>query len=131
MDMRCLLVDDDARFLKVARALLERQGIAVVGVATTSAEALHRTEELRPDVLLLDINLGSESGFELARRVDEGAVADGGRPEIIFISGHAQEDFEDLIEASPAVGFLDKTELSATAIRDLLRPSSGCTNGRL
>jgi CheY-like chemotaxis protein len=67
--MRCLIVDDSPRFLDAARGLLERQGITVVGVASNSAEALERTEELQPDVTLLDIDLGGESGLELARRL--------------------------------------------------------------
>jgi two-component system nitrate/nitrite response regulator NarL len=62
MPLRCLIVDDSPQFLRVARALLEREGIAVVGVASTSAEALRRVEELAPDVTLLDVDLGGESG---------------------------------------------------------------------
>jgi CheY-like chemotaxis protein len=64
--VRCLVVDDYAPFLEAASRLLALLGIAVVGVATTSAEALRRAEELRPEVVLVDINLGAESGFELA-----------------------------------------------------------------
>lgn len=121
MALRCLLVDDSARFLRAASALLEREGVAVVGVAKTSADALHHMEELRPDVVLLDINLGSDSGFELARQVEARArTAQDSRPRVILISSHAREDFEDLIAASPAVGFLDKSAVSARAIRDLL-----------
>jgi CheY-like chemotaxis protein len=67
--MRCLIVDDDASFLDTASLLLEQQGVAVVGVATTSAEALKRVEELRPEVILVDVNLGAESGFELAEQL--------------------------------------------------------------
>lgn len=116
--LRCLIVDDSARFLDAARALLERQGVTVVGVASTSADALQRADELRPDVTLLDIDLGGESGLELARRLH----AQAGRPAapVILISTHAEQDYAELIAASPAVGFLSKTHLSATAIRDLL-----------
>ena len=67
--MRCLIVDDSADFVDAARGLLERQGITVVGVASTSAEALRCFEELRPDVTLVDIDLGGESGFELAEQL--------------------------------------------------------------
>ena len=56
--MRCLIVDDSADFIDAARGLLECEGIAVVGVASTSADALRRFDELRPDVTLVDINLG-------------------------------------------------------------------------
>jgi DNA-binding NarL/FixJ family response regulator len=64
MTLRCLIVEDSRRFLDSARGLLERQGITVVGVASTSAEALRLTETPRPDVTLIDIALGEESGFE-------------------------------------------------------------------
>lgn len=118
MTSRCLIVDDSTRFLEAARRLLERDGISVVGVATTVAEALDRARQLHPDVVLVDIDLATESGFELARRLREqpGARA----TQVILISTHDPEDFADLIAASPVVGFLAKSELSAGAIRDLL-----------
>jgi DNA-binding NarL/FixJ family response regulator len=112
---RCLIVDDSVGFLSSARRLLERQGIVVAGVASSGAEALLRLAELQPDVVLLDIDLGGESGLEVAERLD-GA----GSPRIIMISTHAEQDYRDLIAASPAVGFLPKTSLSAQAIQELL-----------
>lgn len=115
--MRCLIVDDSVQFLTAAREVLEREGVTVVGVASTGAEALVCAERLRPDVLLIDIGLGGESGFDLARRLADGA----GR--IILISTHAEEDFAELIADSPALGFLCKSELSAHAIRSLLAAS--------
>jgi CheY-like chemotaxis protein len=60
-----LIVDDNWLFVEAARDRLEREGLRVVGVAATSAEALRRAEELRPEVVLVDIMLGGESGFEL------------------------------------------------------------------
>jgi DNA-binding NarL/FixJ family response regulator len=114
--MRCLIVDDSRPFLDAARGLLQRQGINVIGVASTSAEALQRVQELRPDVTLLDIDLGGESGLELAQRLSD---QEGPAP-VILISTHAEQDYAELIAASPAIGFLPKTALSADAIRDLL-----------
>ncbi len=115
--LRCLIVDDSPRFLDAARGLLERQGVRVVGVASTGADALRRTTELRPDVTLVDIDLGGESGLELARRLHDQA---GQVPApVILISTHAEQDYAELIAASPAVGFLPKTALSARAIREL------------
>jgi CheY-like chemotaxis protein len=116
--LRCLIVDDSPRFLDAARGLLERQGVAVVGVASNSAEALRRAGELRPDVTLLDIDLGGESGLELARRL-HGRGGHVPTP-VILISTHAEQDYAELIAASPAIGFLPKTALSADAIRGLL-----------
>ena len=121
MALRCLVVDDSARFRQSARALLERQGVEVA-VAATGAEAEQRVDELRPDVVLVDIDLGAESGFDIARRLHRGGstVSCGGRMRIILISTHAEKDYEDLIDASPALGFLPKSSLSAGAIRGML-----------
>jgi CheY-like chemotaxis protein len=112
--LRLLIVDDNEPFLEVARALLEREGLSVVGVASTTVDALARAEELRPDVVLVDITLAEESGFELARRL---VGDDCGGPAVILISTHAQEDFADLIVECPACGFLPKSELSADAVQ--------------
>jgi len=118
MKLRCLIVDDSPRFLEAARGYLEREGIAVVGVASGIVQALQQVERLRPDVTLVDIDLAGESGFELARRLQQAA---GPAPSpVILISTHAEDDFAELIAESPAVGFLSKADLSAAAIRGLL-----------
>lgn len=114
MVLRCLLVDDSARFLEAARALLERGGIQVVGTATTAAEALSQALETAPDVALVDLDLDGENGFDVAHRL-VGSV-----PVVILVSTHSREDFQELIAASPAHGFLHKSALSARAIRDVL-----------
>jgi DNA-binding NarL/FixJ family response regulator len=113
-----LIVDDNVSFLGAAQVLLEREGLSVVGVASNTADALRLAAELRPDVVLVDIMLGRESGFALARRL----VEDGGGGEcaVILISTHAQADFAELIAESPAAGFLPKSELSTDAIRRIL-----------
>jgi CheY-like chemotaxis protein len=118
--MRCLIVDDNRGFLETARKVLESGGMTVVGVATSSPEALRRTEETDPDVVLVDIALASESGIELARLLTTRA-----RPKIVLISTHGEDDFADLIAESPAIGFLPKWRLSARAVDDLVsgRPS--------
>jgi DNA-binding NarL/FixJ family response regulator len=118
MALRCLIVDDSPHFLEAARGLLEREGIPVVGVASTSTQALQQANQLHPDVALLDIDLGGESGFALARRLQRETSLPPFR--IILISTHAEQDYAELIAASPAVGFLPKTALSAGAIRELL-----------
>jgi two-component system, NarL family, nitrate/nitrite response regulator NarL len=114
MTLRCVIVDDSPAVLRTGGDLLESQGIAVVGVATTGDEAVRLIEELHPDVTLVDIFLGPESGFDLARRL----AAAGSR--VILISTRDEADFADLIAASPAIGFLPKSDLSAAAIHRLL-----------
>ncbi|MEU1475032.1 response regulator [Streptomyces sp. NPDC005760] len=115
MSMRCLLVDDSIRFLQAARSLLERDGIPVVGVALSGSEALVRARELTPDVVLVDLGLDGESGFDVAAELARSVSC-----VIVLISTHALEDFEELIAANPARGFLPKSALSARAIRELL-----------
>jgi CheY-like chemotaxis protein len=115
---RTLIVDDNAHFLKAASDLLRREGIPVVGVASTTDEALRRAAELQPDVTLVDVYLGAESGVELAWRLSAQHVA--GPSRVILISTYAESDFPDLVTASPAVGFVSKAELSASAIHRLL-----------
>jgi DNA-binding NarL/FixJ family response regulator len=117
MAIRCLIVDDSVRYLEAARTLLEREGLAVVGAVSTSAEALRDAQELQPDVVLVDIGLGEESGLDLALCL---AASDSRVPAVIIISTRAEEDFADEIAESRAVGFLPKTALSARAIHSLL-----------
>src|ERR1700726_3028670 len=118
VSLRVLIVDDNRCFLTAARAVLEREGISVAGVASNAAEALGEAERLPLDVILVDITLAGESGLELARRLVE-HNRDGERS-VILISTHAESDFADLIADSPAQAFLPKSELSAEAIRHIL-----------
>ena len=118
MTLRCVIVDDSPDVLRSASELLECQGIVVVGVAATGVEAVGLIEELEPDVVLVDIDLGPESGFDLARRLVE--IPDRAGTRSILISTHDGADFANLIAGSPAIGFLAKSDLSATAIHGLL-----------
>ncbi|MDT5011586.1 MAG: hypothetical protein QOH57_3203 [Mycobacterium sp.] len=125
--MRCLIVDDSPEFVAAARTLLERDGITVVGVASTIADALRHFDELRPDVTLVDLDLGGESGFELAEKLAD--ARDSARMSVILVSTHAEQDFADMIAGSPAAGFLAKSGLTTEAIRDLVRQSAGLEEG--
>ena len=116
MQLRCVIVDDDETFLDVARALLERDGITVAGVAHNCAEAIQRAEALLPDVVLIDIRLGDESGFDAARQLANNRHS----AALIMISTHAGADYADLIAESSAKGFVAKTDLSAAAIGRVL-----------
>jgi DNA-binding NarL/FixJ family response regulator len=99
--------------------------MTVAGVASDSAEALRQARALRPDVILVDIGLGDESGFDLARLLAQDRQDNlGGNAEVILISARAEIDYAELIAESPAAGFLAKSELSARAIDRLLGRSS-------
>ena len=116
MKLRCVIVDDDVTFLDDARALLESDGVTVAGVASNSAEAVQRVKALRPDVVLIDIRLGGESGFDVARQL----AGNGQAAALIMISTYDWADYADLIAESPAAGFVPKAELSGAAIRRVL-----------
>jgi two-component system nitrate/nitrite response regulator NarL len=121
--LQCLIVDDNVDFLQAATDLLESDGLGVVAVATTGDEAMACAAELRPDVILVDVYLANESGFDLAQRLSDAAGA--ASSPIVLISTYAQRDLEELVTASPAVGFLSKGELSGTAIRSALGRDEG------
>jgi len=117
MAISCLIVDDNASFLEEAAALLQRDGLVIAGLAANTREAIEKARELQPDVALVDISLGSESGPELARRLVD--IAEGA-PTVILISTRAEVDFAELIEEAPVAGFVPKAELSASAILRLV-----------
>jgi two-component system nitrate/nitrite response regulator NarL len=124
VSLSCVIVDDSAEFLEAARTLLEREGVAVVGVAATASDGLERVGELRPQVVLVDIDLGADSGFEVARRIAKTAPTG-----VILMSTHAEDDFAELIAESAAAGFISKSDLSAHAIHGLLArlPGNGAS----
>jgi DNA-binding NarL/FixJ family response regulator len=112
--MRCLVVDDNATFLEIARSLLTSDGVTVAGTASCIAEAVRQATALEPDVAVVDIGLGAESGFDLARDLATRGIT------VIMTSASAEADYADLIARSPVAGFLAKADLSAAAIRRTL-----------
>jgi two-component system, NarL family, nitrate/nitrite response regulator NarL len=116
MQLRCVIVDDDEPFVEAARDVLERDGVTVAGAASGCAAAVQCAEALRPDVVLIDIRLGEESGFDVARRLADNEQA----AALILTSTYAEADYEDLIAENPAAGFVPKAQLSGAAIRRVL-----------
>jgi DNA-binding NarL/FixJ family response regulator len=114
-----LLVDDNNAFLAAARGLLQREGVTVVGEASSIAEAQRKARGLRPDVILVDVGLGEESGFDLAQVLVGDGPANGGA-KVIMISARCETDYAELVTESPAAGFLAKSELSARGIGRIL-----------
>ena len=118
MPIRCLVVDDQPEFLETVRHLLDRQGISVVGVAANSAEAMKCAADLRPDVVLIDVHLGDESGLELASRI--AAHGQVGSPRVILISTYPKDDLAGALPTGSSIPFVSKIDLSATMIRTAL-----------
>jgi DNA-binding NarL/FixJ family response regulator len=112
-----VIVDDHPSFRSSARMLLESDGFEVVGEAATGEEGVDVALELRPDLVLLDVNLPDIDGFEVATRI----TADPDPPSVILTSSRDSTDFGPLVQKSGALGFVPKSELSGTALEELLR----------
>jgi DNA-binding NarL/FixJ family response regulator len=111
-----VIVDDHPSFRSSARMLLESDGFEVVGEAATGEEGVDVALELRPDLVLLDVNLPDIDGFEVATRI----TADPQPPSVILTSSRDSTDFGPLVEKSGALGFVPKSELSGSALEELL-----------
>ena len=111
-----LIVDDHPSFRSCARALLEAEGFQVVGEASDGESALRAAAELRPDLVLLDVQLPDLDGFEVAARLTNG----GAGPAVVLVSSRDGSDFGPLVERSGARGFIPKAELSGATLSSLL-----------
>jgi CheY-like chemotaxis protein len=124
MDMRCLIVDDNHAFRRAMCFMLERDGARVLGMASNGHEALESAVRLRPDIVLIDVRLGGESGFDLACRLRERFTGEW-RPAIILVSTHAEDELAGRMEGGPVAGFLEKTTVSVDRIQELLSSRPG------
>jgi DNA-binding NarL/FixJ family response regulator len=114
--VRVLIVDDHSSFRTTARRLLEGEGYEVVGEAETAAAALAVTQETHPELVLVDVNLPDLDGFELAERL----TALDPEIQIVLTSSRDEEDYGQYVEASTALGFVPKAELSGATLAALL-----------
>lgn len=112
-----LIVDDHPSFRASARAILEAGGFDVVGEAADGATALREVERLRPDVILLDVQLPDMTGFDVCRLL---AGINGAEPAIVLVSSRDRTDYGELVDSSCARGFVPKAELSGEAISTLV-----------
>jgi DNA-binding NarL/FixJ family response regulator len=116
MTMTVLIVDDHATFRSVARKVLEHHGYEVIGEAPDGEQALEAVRELRPDLVLLDVQLPGIDGFEVAARL----TSNGDAPAVVMVSSRDAADFGDLIARSGARGFIPKHDLSGQALEAIL-----------
>jgi DNA-binding NarL/FixJ family response regulator len=116
MPSSVLIVDDHAGFRAAARRLLELEGYVVVGEAEDGTSALLAVRSLRPDVVLLDIQLPDFDGFEVAERLRLCPDA----PNVVLTSSRDRSDYGPALTRTFACGFLPKAELSGAGIADIL-----------
>jgi DNA-binding NarL/FixJ family response regulator len=118
--LRVLVVDDSEQFLRAATSSLGRNGsgIEIVGSATSSLAALEQVASLSPDAVLVDVGLGEENGFDLVRTLVDAYPYLESR--VVLISTRAEDDYSELVETSPAAGFISKSDLSASALHGLV-----------
>jgi DNA-binding NarL/FixJ family response regulator len=91
-------------------------GFDVVGEAADGADALDAAARLRPDVVLLDVQLPDIDGFEIAARL----ALTSDSPTVVLTSSRDAGDFGDLVARSGARGFIPKAELSGPTLAALL-----------
>jgi two-component system response regulator EvgA len=119
MPRTLLIVDDHPAFRSAARKLLEEHGYRVVGEAADGEAGLVAARELRPDVVLLDVQMPGLDGFAVAEQL----AAQSRPPSIVLVSTREGADFGRLIERSGARGFIGKLDLSGPALDALLNGS--------
>lgn len=116
MPDRVLIVDDHVGFRQLARLLFEQIGHVVVGEAGTGTEALSKARRLKPDLVLLDIQLPDLDGLAVAASLTSETEA----PSVVLVSSHEASDYGPRIENCGALGFIAKADLSAESLTALL-----------
>jgi two-component system response regulator EvgA len=116
MALTTLIVDDHRLFRSTARMLLEAEGFLVVGEAEDGAAALAEADRLRPDLVVLDVQLPDTTGFDVSNRM----LADGLARRVVLVSSRSASEYGDLVDASGAAGFIAKDELSGARLAEVL-----------
>ena len=116
MPRTVLVVDDHPSFRRLARKLLDAAGYVVVGDAADGASAVAAVRDLRPDVVLLDVLLPDQTGFDVAEKLAAGAE----RPVVVLTSSRTAVELPRPVETEHARGFLSKQDLTAASLAALL-----------
>jgi DNA-binding NarL/FixJ family response regulator len=117
MPWTVLIVDDHQGFRDGARALLEAEGFQVLGEAADGESAVEQARRLRPDVVLLDVQLPGRDGFEVADEV----TAEPSAPAVVLVSSRGRHAYRAKLATTRARGFFTKEEFSGACLTSLLR----------
>lgn len=113
-----MIVDDHPSFRASARRLLEAEGYDVVGEADDGHAAIAAAQQLKPDLVLLDVHLPDLDGFEVAERLAALRLPSA----VVLTSSHSPAEYGPLVTGTTVRGFVPKTELSGAVLSDLLSP---------
>lgn len=117
---KVLIIDDHPAFVKAAGQLLAADGFEVVGQAFDGLSGVALAERLRPEIVLLDIQLPDIDGFEVARRL----VALDPPPTVVLTSSRDATDYGSRVGRAPAKGFIGKADLSGARLAALVESAS-------
>jgi len=116
MAVTVVIVDDHAGFRRMASRMLFDAGFDVVGEAADGESALATVGFLKPQVVLLDVQLPDLDGFAVAQKLAE----TGSCPVVILTSSRSASDYGARLAHSSASAFIPKAELSGPALVGLL-----------
>ena len=120
MAMTVLIVDDHSTFRSFARDLLESEGFDVIGEAENGTSAIEAATSIRPDLVLLDVQLPDISGFAVVERLQAAGLPSA----VVLTSSRDASNYGDQVDSCGAVGFIPKAELSGQAVMALLKEAS-------
>jgi DNA-binding NarL/FixJ family response regulator len=124
MNIRLIIADDHPVMRKGMRTLLEDSGwIEIIGEAATGSEALHLAQDLRPDVLLLDIEMPDMSGVEVAQKLYNSGIS----LRILVLSAHDDIEYVRRLVNCGVAGYLLKDEALRNVVQAVKEVADGST----
>lgn len=106
MTVRVLIVDDQEPFRAVAREVVEAAGdFEVVGEAADGEQSVDLARELRPDLVLMDVNLPGIDGTEATRRI----LAEGTGTKVLLLSTYEEDEYGDRARQCGAFAYVPKS----------------------
>jgi DNA-binding NarL/FixJ family response regulator len=111
-----LIVDDNTAFRSSARELIKAEGFDVIGEASDGAEAVDAVATLRPDIVLLDVQLPGLDGLAVAEQLASAPDP----PAVVLISSRDAAAYGPRLRETPARGFIPKSALSGEALAALV-----------
>jgi DNA-binding NarL/FixJ family response regulator len=108
-NVRVLIVDDQTPFREASRMVVEMtDGFEVAGEAENGQQALDLVGDIRPDLVLMDVQMPGTDGIETTRMIS--ALPD--PPAVVVMSTHESGDYAGMAVAAGAIGFVPKSQFS-------------------